>query len=102
MDMAKRKEIAATILRQMGGTGRLVAMTGAKDFCAHESGVSFNFKGSKVANYIKVILNSMDTYDVEFGKIRGYTYRVAKEMSGLHFDQLKEQFEEVTGLHLTL
>ena len=36
-------EIANTIIRQMGGAGRLGAMIGAKNFLALNSGVRFDF-----------------------------------------------------------
>jgi len=96
-----RMEIAKTILMQMGGTGRLNTMVGANNYISHGDGVSFRFKGSKHSNYLKVTLNVLDTYDMEFGKVWGTKYTVKKEYDGVFFDQLKELFEKTTGLYLT-
>lgn len=102
--------IANTILEQMGGIRNIVAMTKAKDIMDHNNGVSFKFSGSKKVNYVKVILNEMDTYDVEFGKIsmkktdfggRMPEYKTVKELTNVYHDQLKPIFENTTGLYLS-
>ena len=99
-------EIAETILMQMGGINRISLMTGAKNFLALENGVSFRYPGSKHSNYVKVILNGKDLYDVEFGKIRNVkgvlTYKRVETMNDLYFDMLKPVFEQHTRLYLSL
>ena len=95
-------QVAQTILKQMGGTNRLSAMIGANNFINHGDAVSFRFKGSTFANYFKVTLNSMDTYDIEFGKVWGTKYTVKKKFEGVYNDQLKKIFEKTTKLYLTL
>lgn len=97
----RNKEIATEIINQIGGFGRLNAMTGAYNFVAIDNGVSFKIKNPK-ANYIKIVLNSMDLYDVEVGRIRGMNYTVVKNASGLFFDQLKGFIEKATGMYLSL
>jgi len=113
--MNQGQQVAQTILNQLGGQGRLRIMTGAKNFAAYSpasesphgkgcGGVSFRFPKPKHAgspNHCKIILNSMDTYDVEFGAVRGTSYKVTKELSGVYADQLVEIFESATGLYLT-
>lgn len=88
------------------GVNRLVAMVGAKNFVKSdkENYVSFKFMrgAANKANYIKITLNAMDTYDVEFGKIHGMNYKVVGEFNGVYFDQLKELFENETKLYLSL
>lgn len=93
---------AITILKQLGGVGKLKMMTGAYNFLAHDHGVSFRFKNKgKRVNAISVTLNSMDLYHVTFENVRGINMNVVKEYKDVYFDQLIPIFEETTGLYLT-
>ena len=98
-------EIANTILSQMGGTGRIAAMTGAgkgkRRFIAIENGVQFGFGLNNQMNTVRITLNAMDTYDVEFWKIGKNTKKV-KEFNDVYCDMLIDIFESTTGLYLTL
>ncbi|MCH9712665.1 MAG: hypothetical protein K0U20_08595 [Proteobacteria bacterium] len=93
------------LAQREGGVNVLAAMTGAKNFVKsdEENFVSFRFtaKAKNKANYIKITLNAMDTYDVEFGYIRGMNYTVRSVSEGLYDDMLKKHFETETGLYLT-
>ena len=102
--MTKSPEIAATVLRQLGGTSRLAVMIGAKNFLDLGAGASFKFARGKRRgpNYVKIRLNGLDLYDVEFGAVRGYTYKVCGEFSNVCVSQLHELFEGETGLYLSL
>ena len=72
--MSKRE--GAEVIAQLGG-GRFIAMTGAKDFFIGPKGMVFKIgRNSKSVNYIRINLNSMDTYDVEFLSIRNYKEKV--------------------------
>jgi len=93
--------IAMTILRQLGGMNRLIAMTGAYNFVDLGNGVAFKIKNQR-ANYIKIKLNSMDLYDLEVGRIRGTTYKVVATHKDVYFDQLKPLIEKATGMYLSL
>jgi ribosomal protein L21E len=94
--------VARTILAQLGGSGRLTAMTGAYQFTNVQGrGLAFKIKNAR-ANYIKIMLNSMDLYDVEIGRIRGGQYKIVKEGLGLYADQLKRFIENGTGMRLSL
>jgi hypothetical protein len=102
-------QIAQTILEQMGGTGRLVSMIGAKHFVAVESGVRFrfsNFNGQVPFNFCEVTLRGDDTYDLTISKLRkrnGIEKRTNEHTdSGVYCDQLKTLFEGTTGLALSL
>lgn len=95
------QEIARTILSQLGGQGRLIAMTGANNFIALKNGVSFKIKNRKV-NYIKITLNGNDLYDVVFGKIISYNLKVLSEHNDIYNDQLIPLFEKQTGMYLKL
>lgn len=103
------QQVANTIAQQFGGTGRLKAMLGAKNFSSHRDGLgalSFKFPSPhKGPNYCKITLDRNDTYSVEFGRIRGgkkLTYTIVKTFKGVYFDQLKEIFEKTTGLYISL
>jgi hypothetical protein len=98
------REVAQTILHQVGGMGRLVAMLGAKDFLAYPNGVAFKFAvaGAGKPNYVKILLEPSDTYSVEFGRLRGRDYKVIKAFDGVYADSLRRLFESTTGLYLSL
>ena len=113
-------QVAETILRQMGGSRRLVMMIGAKHFISYGAeeasgsmhgdqgpslgAVSFKFpnKGAGRPNYVKILLATDDTYTVIFGRIRGYSYKPTERVEGVHAGQLKKLFERKTGLYLSL
>jgi ppGpp synthetase/RelA/SpoT-type nucleotidyltranferase len=97
---SRNKEIAQTILNQLGGINRLVAFTGAYNFVAINNGVSFKIKNAK-ANYIKITLNGKDLYDLEVGRIRGTTYKVVGKEYDLFYDMLKPVIERLTGMYLS-
>jgi hypothetical protein len=94
------------ILQQLGGSNRLSLMIGAHNFLRSDEDkyVSFKFKQKSPAkiNYIKITLNAMDTYDIEFGWIRGLNYTVKKTSEGIYADSLVELIERTTQLHLSL
>jgi hypothetical protein len=101
VDRERDIEIAKTILMQLGGSNRLQMFTGAYNFVAVPYGVSFRIKNRSV-NYVKIVLNAMDTYDIEFGRISGVNYKIVKELSGIYNDQLVEIFTRYTGMVLRL
>jgi hypothetical protein len=93
--------IAKTILRQLGGASRLVAMVGAYNFIDLGNGLSFRLKNQK-ANYVKIKLNGKDLYDLEVGRVRGATYKVVESHDDVYFDMLKPLIEKSTGMYLSL
>lgn len=94
-------QVAKTILEQLGGAGRLQVMTGAYNFVAYPNGVSFKFKNRKV-NYVKITLNGMDLYDIEFLKLTVNSQKKVAEFEDIYFDQLIDIFEDTTGMYLRL
>jgi hypothetical protein len=94
-------EVARTILSQLGGAGKLVAMTGAYNFVDLGNGLSFKIKNAK-SNFIKITHTSLDLYNIEIGRIRGNTYKVVAEAQNLYADQLKPFIEKTTGMYLSL
>jgi hypothetical protein len=101
MTTEERKQIADTILEQLGGR-RFIAMTGAKNFVFDDNGsLSFQFDNKKKA--FRVILDPSDTYTVEYFKINarsktfeGYSVKQATS-TGIYFDMLQFEFTRLTG-----
>ena len=98
------ESIANTILKQMGGAGRLRAMIGAKHFVDGGDTLSFKFPNRKRSrgNGVRVTLRPDDTYDMEFLSIAGSKIKTVKKYSGIYADQLISTFENQTGLYLHL
>ena len=94
-------EVLNQLTQSNNGMGKLAMMIGAKNFAqdSEKKFVSFKFPRGK---YVKITLNSLDLYDVEFGTIRKFTYKVTQEFKGLYADMLKSTFEQHTKLYLSL
>lgn len=103
MNGGKTEEIyiAKVILDQLGGQGKLVVMTGAYNFIALKNGVAFKLKSRK-ANYVKIVLNGNDLYDIEFQKLIGTKSKKIAEYNDIYFDQLIPIVEKETGMYLKL
>lgn len=96
------KREGAEVIAQLGG-GRFIAMTGAKDFFIGPKGVVFKIgRNAKNVNYVRINLNSMDTYDIEFLSIRNYKEKVKSKAKGVYADTLRDTFEQNTGLRTSL
>jgi len=92
--------VAQEIVSQLGGTGRLKAMTGAYNFGTSGNNLTFRIKNRKV-NYVRIALNGKDLYDLQFGRVSGAKFTIIKEYNDIYNDQLVELFEETTGMYLT-
>lgn len=79
--MNTNTQIASIILEQLGRTGRLSAMIGARDFIAIENGTQFKFtaKAKNKANHVQITLNGNDLYDVKFMKYRSLEFKDVSE-----------------------
>jgi hypothetical protein len=96
--------IAHTIIEQLGGN-RFRAMTGARDFVAHDRGVSFRLPrglARKGINSVVVQLDPSDTYTVMFNKRRGVDLQHVDAHTMVYADQLRQLFTTVTGLDTSL
>jgi len=118
-----QQAIAETILSQLGGK-KFIVMTGSKNFSslnaqeaqpaniehnlpmttARIGGLVFKlgrFNGVKIT-HVRISLNVMDTYDVEFLQIRKFSVKCLKVVNDVYCDQLQEVFRDVTGLATSL
>ena len=95
-------KVAQTILTQLGGN-RFIAMTGSKQFMAGENFLRMRLSRNKSgANMLKISLNSLDTYDLEFIKVAKNDFKTVKTVRGVYNDMLQEIFTSETGLYTKL
>ena len=100
----ENQQIAKIILNQLGG-GKFVAMTGANNFCATDRGLSFRLPSrfaKKGINFVHIILNKIDLYDIEFGKVWGIKYNIISTQKSIYADHLRDIFKSETGLDTSL
>jgi hypothetical protein len=78
-------------------------MIGAKDFGICDKYIYFKI-GRNVhnINFIKIKLNSMDLYDLEFCSMKKYNIKIVKEVNGIYNDMLNKTISSVTGLNTRL
>lgn len=106
---AERKQIAEIILSQLGGS-RFLAMTGAKKLTIADRGLNFVLPSTKDfvkngINVVRITLTAADDYTVEFlriGRAPRYATTVVREANGVYCDNLREVFEQETGLRTSL
>ena len=96
--MDYNKEVAMTIINQIGGVRTVQLMTGVKQFMVLKNGVGFQV-GRKI---IKITLNSLDYYDVEVGHSYKYEFKSDKIVNNIDCEQLKSCVETLTGYSLTI
>ena len=97
---SNNSQVAETIIKQLGGIGKLKAFTGAYAFGTNGNNVTFRIKNRKV-NAITITLNGNDLYDIKFFRIRGADLKIIKEYTDIYNDQLISLFEENTGMYLS-
>jgi hypothetical protein len=95
--------VAKTILEQLGGN-KFRVMTGAKNFGARDNSLSMRIgRNSSNSNYLKITLNSMDTYDMKFCKLtRKFEEKSVTEYENIYNDMLTDQFTAHTGMYTSL
>ena len=96
-------KVAETILDQLGGN-KFCVMTGAKNLGGTEDSLSMKIgRNSSNSNYLKITLNSMDLYDMEFCKLtRMGEKKSVTEYSDVYNDMLTKVFEKHTGMYTSL
>lgn len=107
---SEAKIILDQLTQSSNGSGRLQSMIGAKDigYSTNDKGntyVTFKFKGSKRSNACTITLTGRDDYDMTFWKLTNNLSKedvVTQEFEGLDAIQIKDVFEEFTGLYLSL
>ena len=98
--MATDLTIANTIAEQIGN--RAFFMMGTRSKVGGPNYLSFDVRGSKAVSHVRVTLNAMDTYDVEFLKIRGTNIKTVSKSEDIYAESLHEIISVHTGLALSL
>ena len=86
-------QIAKTILQQIKAIDPMAMMAwGAKDMVALTDGLRFKSSGMvKWKGLVSVKYDeAMDLYNLEFGRIRKYEYKIDEKIDGVYVDQLVE------------
>jgi hypothetical protein len=107
--MSYVKEVATTIYRQLGGK-RFEIMTGFYHILAgEENGTPFlrmKLRRNKSGyNYLRIFYDQgRDSYIMEFSKYSADFLRLLKKekFDDVHVEQMRNIFEEITGVYLTL
>lgn len=95
-------QVANTIVQQLGGN-RFRAMTGANTFVGSERSVTFKIgRNAKGVSHVRITLNVADLYDMEFLSVRGTSIKRKSDAIARYADQLRETFEQHTGLYTSL
>lgn len=98
------KAVAIEILKQLGGNKFLV-MTGAKNLTCDKNSMGFMLSSRMTKNkasFVKITLDVMDTYTVEFKSIRNFEVKEISKHEGIYNDMLVNLFESETGLRTSL
>ena len=101
--MTTNQDIAQTILAQLGGN-RFVAMTGARNLMAIESGLTLKLgKGAHDGiTHLTITLDADDSYTVLFQKVRGTKVAEITKHVGVYADMLTDVFYNATGFLTSL
>ena len=97
------QEVAEIIRQQIGR--QALYMMGTKQLSSSDEGqggLGIRFTASKIANYVKIVLNDKDLYDVTFSKIRGMDFKEVKVYNDVYVDMLSDIISDTTGLALSL
>ena len=101
----EHKAYAMEIINQLGGP-HFIMMTGAQyisyDSTAENPNVAFKIRGSRKVTHVKIVLDPLDTYTVEFIKIHGNTMKTVNIETGIYNDMLQDIFTKNTGLNTSL
>lgn len=93
---------AQTILQQLGGK-RFSVMTGASQYIDVGGGLAFRIgRNSGGVNKVKIVLDASDTYTMTFYRIRKMEVKVIATKEGLHAEDLRKVFTDVTGMKTSL
>lgn len=98
--------VAREIHRQLGRGFSLI--TGARNFVGipeQRGGLMFSLPSGispKRVNKVRIILNWMDTYTVEFWRVWGDKATLLNTVDDVYCDQLHDVLEDGTGLYTTL
>jgi hypothetical protein len=93
--------VATEIYKQLGRKARY--MLGGKNFTANPSALVFKIgKNCMNVNWIRITLNGLDLYDIEFIKIHGSKITVKSRENNVYADMMHGIIEAGTGMRTSL
>lgn len=102
---AAAPSVATTILRQLGGN-RFTAMTGARDLIGDHKSLRMRLPANltkRAATHLQIVLLPDDTYSLRLQRKRGMSGVVELDYrTGIHVEQLRAAFTDLTGLETSL
>jgi hypothetical protein len=102
LSVEQSKAIAGEILKQLGGHQFLVMTGSVPQYCDNYTSAYKLRRNKSGANYMKITLNCMDTYDIDFIFCSAKGIKTLVEKRGYYNDMLPAMFTEVTGLNTQL
>jgi hypothetical protein len=94
--------IAKEIVSQLGGAGRLVRFIGLSLVLETNDGAILKFPKSPLkVNMVKITLNGLDLYDIEFLNSHGANLKTVSVENDVYAEDLVSFFERNTGLYLS-
>ena len=100
----RANDIASTIVRQLGGGRKLQMMIGLRQLINEPNGVTLVFPKPKhkgAVNRVRIKYDiGLDLYDMEFIRTHGRSVKVVKEFKSVYAEDLKDRFEDGTGLYI--
>ena len=102
-DRYESGDVARIIWEQLGGN-KFRMMTGAKNLLNTGDGLAMKIgRNSSNSNYLKITLNSMDTYDMTFAKLTKMgELKSVSEYNNIYNDMLTDIFTSHTGMYTSL
>ena len=96
------KSQAQEIMRQLGGR-KFEMLMGVKSKGVGKDGLIIHIgrNPKKISHIIIDIDRGKDLYNLTFGKIFKYQFKVVKKLKGIYVDQLHDMIEKYTGLLTT-
>ena len=91
--------VAKTILAQIKALDRWALQAwGAKTFVSFKDGVQFDVRGSKFRGRVVIKLDkSRDLYNIEFGTIQNFEWKVRKQLKGIGVENLVMVLDDFIG-----
>ena len=102
LNEAVSKSQAQEIMRQLGGR-KFEMLMGVKSKGVGKDGLIIHIgrNPKKISHIIIDIDRGKDLYNLTFGKIFKYQFKVVKKLKGIYVDQLHDMIEKYTGLLTT-
>ena len=96
------KSQAKTIMKQLGGR-KFEMLMGVKSKGVGKDGLILHIgrNPKKVSHIIIDLDRGKDLYNVKFGKVFKYKFKIIKNLKGVGVEQLHDMIEKYTGLFTT-